>query len=384
MAGVMGKEEAHRPIERMPRNAPFLALLPLGLTYARDVLAGMATYLRAQPGVELRTGDCSGLSELMNTYEAPIVSMFWPALDAGRKGRRRPPLVNISASYRTPHIPQVIPDNLEVGRMGGKHLLELGFRRLVFVGHCSHWYAADRRDGLVAAASAAGASYRVASPQEVRDGALASERPPFGVLAETDEHARETITACHALGWRVPADVGVVGCNNDAILAELFYPQLSSVDLNARKVGYEAARIACAAMRGEKPPEDPVLIQPNGVVARESSSAFAVSSPPLAHALQVIRERAIEGVSVAALAREARVTPRTLLNLFRQHLGVSVREEVLRVRLERAKELLLSTDLTVMDIAERAGFSSYQRFHALFCRSLGETPGHFRASRRMR
>ena len=62
--------------------------------------------------------------------------------------------------------------------------------------------------------------------------------------------------------------------------------------------------------------------------------------------------------SVAALAREARASPRNLSRLFNEHAGMSVTDFVNRMRLALAREMAQGSRLDMESIAERSGFGS--------------------------
>lgn len=68
---------------------------------------------------------------------------------------------------------------------------------------------------------------------------------------------------------------------------------------------------------------------------------------------------------------------------FKNKFGVSPKSYLLRVRIERAKELLLNTDDKIAEIAEAVGFSSQQRFNDIFKKQVGETPLKYRQNVRL-
>jgi transcriptional regulator GlxA family with amidase domain len=63
---------------------------------------------------------------------------------------------------------------------------------------------------------------------------------------------------------------------------------------------------------------------------------------------------------------------------FRKHLNRSPKQEIRRIRLERIKQLLVETDLTLERIAELSGFEHPEYMSVLFKRETGQTPGHYR------
>ncbi|HVL55213.1 MAG TPA: GlxA family transcriptional regulator [Burkholderiaceae bacterium] len=78
--------------------------------------------------------------------------------------------------------------------------------------------------------------------------------------------------------------------------------------------------------------------------------------------------------TVAALAAELQVSQRHLLRLFRQQLAESPQRYQLRVRLERARGLLMQTDLPVTQIAQACGFQSTAHFARAYRNRFGKPP----------
>jgi LacI family transcriptional regulator len=63
---------------------------------------------------------------------------------------------------------------------------------------------------------------------------------------------------------------------------------------------------------------------------------------------------------------------------FSQILGSSPKREILRVRLGRVCQLLAESDLTLVDVAGKAGFQHPEYMSRLFKKKMGITPGEFR------
>jgi AraC-like DNA-binding protein len=89
---------------------------------------------------------------------------------------------------------------------------------------------------------------------------------------------------------------------------------------------------------------------------------------------------AAEGrVRVEELAKAAACSPTYLRRLFRAGLGMSPQQYLLQRRLQRAADLLRTTDHTVQQVAERCGFESLSHFHRCFRTRFGCTPLEFRS-----
>jgi AraC-like DNA-binding protein len=80
---------------------------------------------------------------------------------------------------------------------------------------------------------------------------------------------------------------------------------------------------------------------------------------------------------ISDAAAELGMSLRYMEKLF--HLnGITPRAWLYRVRLERARKYLLTTDLTVERISKRVGFSDVAHFSRLFRRHAGTSPGQYR------
>lgn len=83
-------------------------------------------------------------------------------------------------------------------------------------------------------------------------------------------------------------------------------------------------------------------------------------------------------MDVDALARRARMSPRTFARRFREQTGTTPLQWLLTVRVRRAQELLETTSRPIDDIALRAGFESAVTFRARFRRLVGISPRAYR------
>lgn len=78
------------------------------------------------------------------------------------------------------------------------------------------------------------------------------------------------------------------------------------------------------------------------------------------------------------LAREAKLSPNHLLRLFSQAYGVTPIQLLTRVRLDHARDLLVTTSLPIAEIAEASGFPDQSYFSRVFRSVVGGTPREYR------
>jgi len=95
-------------------------------------------------------------------------------------------------------------------------------------------------------------------------------------------------------------------------------------------------------------------------------------------ALRLIQGGALDGSSVEVLSDRLGIGTRHLSRLFQKHLGASPLQAAKTARVQRAKRLLDETDLSMAQIAMRAGFGSLRRFNAVFAEVYARPPTQIR------
>ncbi len=91
-----------------------------------------------------------------------------------------------------------------------------------------------------------------------------------------------------------------------------------------------------------------------------------------------IDENIADDLSVGVLCRKFNISKNSLYDLFRSHLGCSVKEYVNSKRIGYAEELLKTTNDTVYEISEKVGIRNNQYFCRLFKEAKGDTPLQYR------
>jgi len=293
---------------------------------------------------------------------------------------------------------RVNQDIRAAGRMAAGHFAERGFRHVAYL-HAEHYEDSWLRpmgDSFIARARQRGAKadlIAVNRPGDIlpwshveqlakRFGReIAKLEKPLGVFTYNDIMAAHICLYCEILGLRVPEEVAVLGRNNDEQQCEFAPTPLSSVDTNNVARGKVAAELLESLMDGEPAPEEPILVAPAGVVTRRSTDVLALPDADTASALRYMWEHLAEPLNVAGIADAVALSRRKLERHFRQHLGRSVNEELMRKRIERACELLTNTKTKGKVIAEQVGFTSEKYFYVMFRRIMGTTPRQYRLAR---
>jgi AraC family transcriptional activator FtrA len=111
-------------------------------------------------------------------------------------------------------------------------------------------------------------------------------------------------------------------------------------------------------------------------VAREALAGTVGTEPARRWAL----EHLAQPIGVAALARQACMSPRTFVRRFQAETGVTPGRWLSEQRTRSAQELLETTELPIEHVAARCGFGNPATLRAHFARALGVTPTSYRRS----
>jgi LacI family transcriptional regulator len=304
------------------------------------------------------------------------------------------PVVNIGGALRRPGIPRVTVANREIGHWAADHLFKCGFRRFAFYGLRGVAFSQDRQTGFAARLEELGfpcAAHLSPNTYGLRrlwqDDLAALQRwleqlcsppRPVGIFAVNDFRARLVIDACDLAQLKVPAQIGVVGVDNDKMMCEFSKPTLSSIECNWHRVGFEAARGLHALLEG-KTPEPEMRISPLEVVGRASTAVTLTEDPRLLKAVTYIRDHLGEIFGVERLLEISDVSRRKLEQIFNAEMRMSPYQYLCQKRIERAKMMLRSdSTLNLKQISRMCGFRDSRRFRLVFARMEGLTPARYR------
>jgi LacI family transcriptional regulator len=375
-------------------------LVETARAYGRGVLRGIACYNR-QHGHWSTYFQPQGLGDLpppwLRTWKGDgIIARIDNATTARVVAKVGVPVVNLRGTLPHLSFPFIGADNRAVARLAADHLLERGFRCFGLCAYQRGYHLGfdRRRDGFREDIEQAGCrcvelvlprgDQHPPSWEKEQDRIakwLAALPHPVGILAMNDDCGLQVLDACRRIGLSVPDQVAVLGCENDEYACSLAIPSLSSIDLNSEQAGYEAAVLLDRLMAGERPPKRWPEIQPLGVVARRSTDVLAVSDMRVVQAVRFIRQHACRPINVADVAAHVRVSRTTLQNCVREVLGRTIHQEIVRVQIARARELLGTAGVPIKHVARACGFRNVQYFTRVFHQATGQTPAQFQRSR---
>jgi AraC-like DNA-binding protein len=96
----------------------------------------------------------------------------------------------------------------------------------------------------------------------------------------------------------------------------------------------------------------------------------------------ILDENFDKHITIPQLARQTGINEAKLKEGFKELFNLSVHTYLQQLRLEKAKELLLTTNMPITDITYHIGYSHVTHFTSLFKKEIGKTPGEWRKEKK--
>lgn len=373
-------------------------IIETSTSFGRTLLCGIAAYVRENAPWSVYFGERSVYDPIPRWLrqwkgDGIITRTTSPEIREVIAGSHIP-VVDLNEQLGGMGVPLISIDHAAVGRMAAQHLLERGFTRFGYVGHTGRYWSDCRGREFAKTAGEAGypcdeypgaaedlyslrRGYWELDMDRVADWVAGLDKP-VGILACHDFRALQLLAACRVADIAVPEQAAVIGIGADDVACELAHPPLSSVILNAWRMGYEAAALLDRIMHGEAPPQEEIRIAPLNVAARQSTDVTAIADPVVAKAMRFIREHACDGINVEDVVRHVSISRTALQDHFRRALGRAIHDVVVDTRIMRVRELLAQTKLSLQEISERTGFRYPEYMSSILKQRTGWTPARYR------
>lgn len=398
----MKTEKKTRRKKKLPLRIPRVGVLvDTCTTWGRMVCTGIQKYAERN-GPWLVFIEPLGVEEHVSLpkgwlVDGVIARIGHPAL-ARELCALKTPVVNVSG-IQLPNdtFSRVSSDLSTSGKMAAQHFLDLGYTSFAYFSLQGLTYVKAHQQAFAEKLAESGytcASYSVrpkhgAIPDKNLDlkelGKWLTSLPkPVAVLSWNASPSREVLFACQLAGLLVPEEVSILsGCDDDLLCAMAHIP-ISGIQVAGEEIGYQAAELLNKLLRKKRQKKQTILIPPPGITRRRSSDHLAISDVALAKAVSFVRTHAAYPIKVSDVATYAGLSRRALERKFELVLGRSPATEIRRVHVERAKELLATTDLPIPEVTEKSGFGSPEYLSFVFRQDVGQTPLKYRRSIRNR
>jgi len=369
-------------------------------SYSRALCEGVASYALERTDWTLGMLD-SDRPVGLKGCDAVIARIVSSEMFA-RLRRTNLPIVDVYCALPRGAAAGVDSDHGAVGRMAAEHFIDHRFASFAYCGYDGVPFSDARCEAFAARLASDGyACLRYDSPRTAVDffnGRLLrredfSDTPDMrrlksfaaklpkstAVFCSHDLRAYHFAVAVAAVGRSVPDDIAILGCDNDTLVCAVSPVPLSSIDPNAFEVGHRAAAILDSMLSGGAPAQFET-VAPTRVVERRSTEVYPLDPPWLSDALVYIHRHYSDNLAASDVYSHLGLSHTPVDKAFRDSLGTSVYQEILRVKIEAAARLLRDGEAaSVGDVARQCGFARPEHFWHAFKRRFGMAPSLYAA-----
>ena len=280
-------------------------------------------------------------------------------------------------------MPAIVTDGIAIGEMAAEYLLNRNFKNYAFCGYTEVEWSHNRFRSFNNKIEQAGFTTHMFKSsitrklddweKEIKNMAnwLKSLPKPLAVMACNDMRALDILDACHLADTSVPEEIAVLGVDDDTTVCMTSNPNLSSIAISAEKAGYEAAKLLDQMMSKKNFANKNILVKPLFVKTRQSTDVMAIEDLIVSKAISFIRQNVSKQIQVINVADELSISRRNLEIRFKKELGRSVYNEIKRVKIEKIRQALVETHLTISEVVTQYGFTDIHNMSRYFRKHMG-------------
>ena len=300
------------------------------------------------------------------------------------------PIIVQNYKDRYKNISNLTGDYYNTGVMAARFFLEKGFKYFAYYGLTDTVWMRERGEGFrdeVMKREKYFVAYEGPPSMEKEKWSFDAESvsqwllqlpKPTALFACDDYYALQITEVCKMYNIDVPNDISILGVDNDELLCNISDPNLSSIELDVLNGGFEAGKLLHSfILKKLKPPVD-VIVKPIRIVERKSTKKYAVNDKHIEKLLTYIETHYMYALSVEDLVKFVPFSRRVLEKKFKEETGVTIYNYILRLRIEKFSEILITTDIPLIEAASSVGFNDYKNISRLFFKEKGITPFQYR------
>lgn len=347
------------------------------------VVCRMPTFFRKEKGMK-------SLLEWAVKWKADaIIGQFEPQDDLSLFQQNG--ILAIAQDYeeRFPNIANITGNYLEQGAEAADFFVSKGFHHFAFYGYSHSVWSRERKEGFQQKLQAFGYDhievyerqsltnlwYYQSSPLQKW---LERLPPQTALLACDDTRANVILEVCRLIGKKVPTDLAVLGIDNDELTCSLSYPSLSSINLDVESAGYDVAKYITEHLANPAAPVHDINVCTMGIIERQSSEIFCTNNKYILRVMEYIHQHYSEALPVSTLLSLVPMSRRLFEETFLKETGHTIHQYIIELRLRRMKQLLITTDRSISDLALETGLSDARNVARIFNTHLGITPQQYR------
>ena len=196
---------------------------------------------------------------------------------------------------------------------------------------------------------------------------------PCGIIAYSDNIARDLLDACRLAQVSVPEQVAIIGIDNNTELCENSRPTLSSIQPDFESSGYLAAEALDRVWSASPSPSLPLSLTYGikGIHERASTQDLRGCGRIAAAAQRILRAEAMTPITIRDIAKRLNLSLRLLEIDYLKVNGRTLKSDLTELRLQRLRERLQSETTPMGELALSCGFKTANTAQVAFRKRFG-------------
>lgn len=299
------------------------------------------------------------------------------------------PVILQNYEKRSDYFSNLTGDYKATGKMAANFFAQKGFHNYAFYGNKGVIWSLERAEGYRREVEKTGGDYYYFETENLSgdqwsgshihlDDWLLSLPKPIALFACDDYFALQVSEICKINNIRIPEDISLLGVDNDELICNLSDPPISSIVLDLENGGYETGRLIDKLVKKEEAGQFNIIINPIRVEVRHSTEKYDISNKYILEVVKYIESNFKSDISINDLSRLVPLSRRNLEVKFKNYVGISIYQFILKCRVERLASLLLTTDRSLFDLAYEVGFKDCKNVSRVFKKFKNSSPNEYR------
>lgn len=384
--------------------ARVILLTDFSEAYARRLLLGISKYARCAneawsltrlPSTLLDNDGIEKVIEYARKLKTDAVIGQFRSVEELEKLNRQG-ILPIAQDFqiRFDDFPNIVGNHYLTGKMAAEYFASKGFKSFAFYGPRDRVFSTERLAGFRDTVMSISPSFTFYSLRpsdsnvweydfEELSSWLMYLPKPVAVMAADDNWAYYVAEACHLTRAEfpdakvsIPENVALMGVDNDETICNLSSPNLSSIDQDVEAGGFKVAKLISSMLNGEIRSIENVLVVPTNIVTRQSSDVYINEDANITKVLKFIHSNLTRKFSVNEVVAQVPLSRRLLETRFREKMGTSIYDYIIKARINRMCDLLMEGD-SIKEASSELGFFDSKNISRVFRKIKGMTPSEF-------
>lgn len=376
--------------------ARVILLTDFGEEYSNNLLKGIVKYSRetspwALCKMPLSFRDLHGVEgivEWAKTWKADaIIGQFYNTDNLNLLQEAGILVIAQDFKEKFSSIPNITGNHILAGKLGAQHFIQKQFINYAFLGVKDAIWSNERCLGFKEELEGKSFTFYEYHKDFHEDLWNYNDRlkewlfnlpKPIAIMACDDNQAKHISEICLLENIKIPQEIALLGVDNDQMICLLSSPNISSLNQNTTKGGYEVAHLIDLMLDNPSYKWKDIVVEPTYITTRASSNIFYTEDEHISTVLNFIHNNLNKKINVDTLLDMVPLSRRALEILFKKHIGSSIYSYILNLRIERFAALLIETKKTIIEIALELDNVDYKNLSRQFKQVKGCTPSEYR------